>query len=67
MIRLTPIEKINRSSTSYEGAWLVRITFWAFIAALWMPVPWLYTKAAQKHNREVAALKGWRAQNGLRP
>lgn len=64
---LLHIDKTNRSSTSFEQAWLVRITFWAFIAALFMPAEWLHEKAAQKHNREAQALKAWRAQSGLRP
>lgn len=64
---LTPIDKTNRSRSQFEQAWIVRINFWAFIAALWMPVTWLHEKAAQKHNREVAALKGWRFRNGWRP
>lgn len=64
---LTPIDKRSRSHTQLENAWLLKITFWAFISALWMPVPWLHEKAAQKHNREVAGLKSWRFRNGWRP
>lgn len=64
---LTPIDKTNRSDTDDELRWIVKINYWAFIAALFMPVTWLHEKAAQRHNREVAALKHWRYRNGLRP
>lgn len=64
---LLPIDKTNRSGTQHEAAWIMKITFWAFIAALWMPVTWLHEKAAQKHNREVAALKYWRIRHELKP
>lgn len=64
---LLPIDKANRSGTQQEAAWIIKINFWAFIAALWMPVTWLHEKAAQKHNREVAALKYWRIRHELKP
>lgn len=62
-------DNINRSNTSIEAAWNVRIAMLAFLAALFMfklAEP-LHELIAQKHNREVLSLRAWRFRNGWRP